>query len=1059
MRKLLILTVAFVLGAGVFAKGSMTASAPTIAAALGEFDSMIAASEVFRGPFARKARPAVEPIVSSPAVAASDAHAPHFDASPQAFSAPGIDLDLGTAELKLDPSIWTEITGEERRKFLVGSLVKLPATPSSVASPAASAAPVFRQDLTGLFASATVAKATGSASGFHISEGPSAVSSLSDLLTSNRITSASLPSPFSKATRADLFGLSASNAFGEARTSEYKSVRGITELIATKKGTAGLTSRTSGFFTSEDQIEELEPSVVASASNDLFGLVAVSAAESDESFVLSEPAPSASVKDLLAAASTERKFSVVSFAEMKMPEATIVDTAAGDTHISSASGREGTVGLLLASSASLLEDRNSIRKLASSARVPVSVFEKRFVSRADVSDLFAGRSFNFSSVVSTEWAVTPAVAEDNHSIEPETNTAAVAALEPAALNAVNADLESPARVIGNLTDLAIENVRGIRSVESGFVKPVSISLTADKSPVAVPNVPSWATSTATVSGGLSLSVAPMTNRRSTPPATRAATVVNGVPMLNVAPMQSRAGDFCDPNFVGEPIRFSQTAELTLEDFLLQVHNRFGVNFLIGPNVGKLPINIKAGSMPWNILLRSQLFISGVRARCVNENTVELIENRTLPSLQDTADVATRFVKLKFLQRTGGGTVDLANRSQGGQNGAQGGCGGASQGGGSAGSSGGQGGSQTGDVAAQQVNNKFDRLIVEIEKILGIRSMSESSVGGGGGSFGGGQGSAQGSTEVRRTNRFVTQVPGRNILAIRATEEEHSLIDEIINLADRPPFQVVVKGLVYSANEAKLRDIGVQTTILGGTADGRSGGGIFGHTIGEGGTLFDFSTIIGTFDFNVQATALQQNGVISVKSRPFATVLDGLCTVLEVGRQLPIVIDSSLGGVGTVTFVDASNNLAVTPYVIDDDQGNPQAVMLELRLAANDVDTSVTARGVPAVSKRSVQTQLLLGENKTAILGGFTVDQDSRSVSKTPGLGDIPIIGELFKRRIRDTRINRLYFAITVAVIPYGEAIRPVDVPGVDTNPPSITPEMKKRGDKAEPKQVVGKPGN
>jgi len=327
-------------------------------------------------------------------------------------------------------------------------------------------------------------------------------------------------------------------------------------------------------------------------------------------------------------------------------------------------------------------------------------------------------------------------------------------------------------------------------------------------------------------------------------------------------------------------------------------------------------------------------------------------------------------------------------------------------------------------------------------------MSESSVGGG--RNGGGQNGHE--TDERRTNRFVTQIPGRNILVIRATAEEHALIDEIVLRADRPPFQVVIKGLVYSANQDRIRDIGVQTTILGGNATDNPRGGIFGHTAGRFGTLFDFSAIIGTFDFNVQANALEQNGVISVKSRPFTTVLDGLCATLEVGRQLPIVIDSSLGGVGSVTFVDASNNLAVTPYVIDDENGNPVAVTLDMRLAANDVDSSVTVGDIPAIAKRSVQTQLLLGPDKTAILGGFTVDQDSKSVSKTPGLGDIPIIGELFKRRIRDTRINRLYFAISVSVINYGDAIEPVTVPGATTSPPSLTPEHLDRA--IEPKAVA-----
>ena len=507
-------------------------------------------------------------------------------------------------------------------------------------------------------------------------------------------------------------------------------------------------------------------------------------------------------------------------------------------------------------------------------------------------------------------------------------------------------------------------------------------------------------------------------------------------------MPKQVDGYCDPKFVGDPIRFSQTVELKLEDLLNQLNARFGINFILGPNVGKIPLNVKAGSIPWNQLLRSQLFVSGVRARCINPTTIELILNRDLPTLQDEGDVTTKFVKLKFFQRTAGGTVDLANRSQGGGNGGQGGCGGSS-GGQSGGTSngGGGGGGQVGQTAGQLGNNRFDKLIAEIEKILGIRSMSEGPSGGGG---------ARG-TEEQRTNRFVTQIPGRNILVIRASDEEHELIGQIIERADRPPFQVVIKALVYSTNQDRLQDVGGQVSILGGNGNSDTLGGIFGHTIGAG-TLFDFSTILGTFDFNIQFKALQQNGVISVKSRPFSTVIDGLCTTLNVGRELPIVIDSTLGGQGDVVFVNAANRLAVTPYVIDDDNGNPMAVTLEISLDANDIDSSVTTRGIPAVSRRSIQTQLLLGEDKTAILGGFTVDQDSKAISKTPGLGSIPIIGELFKRRIRDTRLSRLYFAISASIVPYGEALAPVVVPGATTDPKTITDAMKNRAEEAE-KQV------
>jgi uncharacterized membrane protein YgcG len=173
------------------------------------------------------------------------------------------------------------------------------------------------------------------------------------------------------------------------------------------------------------------------------------------------------------------------------------------------------------------------------------------------------------------------------------------------------------------------------------------------------------------------------------------------------------GNYCDPNFVGREITFTQTSELTLDDLLEQIHNRYEINFLMGPKLRNLPINIKTGSIPWNVLLRSQLFLSGVRARCITNNTIELVQNSDLPKLQDGADVTTKFIKLRFLQRTSGGTTDLAGRASGGQ---QGGCGGSGQGvgGGSGGNIGGGGSSQIGETAAQQASSWFDNLIVEIE---------------------------------------------------------------------------------------------------------------------------------------------------------------------------------------------------------------------------------------------------------------------------------------------------------------------------------------------------------
>jgi len=504
--------------------------------------------------------------------------------------------------------------------------------------------------------------------------------------------------------------------------------------------------------------------------------------------------------------------------------------------------------------------------------------------------------------------------------------------------------------------------------------------------------------------------------------------------IKVNPRLVKEPNYCDADFVGESFSFSQTAPLILDDLLFQIHRRFNVNFLVGEGIATKPINIRSGSVPWNTILSSQLFLSGVRATCIDDNTIQLVANANLPELQDTAEVKTKFIKLKFLQPATGGNKDIAGRSNNSQSSGQG-C---QSGGGQSGGGGGQSG------GTQNCGN-FEKLIIEIEKILGIRSLRSSSIGGGG-QGGGGQSGATQDTEAVRSNRSISVIPGRNILVVRATDDEIDLINQIIIRADRPPFQVIIRGLVYTANETMLRDIGVQTNLTAGTANGRTVGDFSGSPIPVAGTLFDFSTLIGTVDFNVQASALQNNGAISIKSRPFAMVVDGDTADLDVGRQIPVLVqaqNSLAGSPGTLEILEAGNVLSVTPQVIDDENGNPIGVNLTLQLESNDVDLSVVSQGVPSVNRRSIQTRLLLNQETTAILGGFTVDTSSRDTSKTPGLGDIPILGYLFKRKIKRNELNRLYFAISLSVVPYGDVIKPILDPEPSTAIPKVPEAVKK----------------
>jgi len=194
-------------------------------------------------------------------------------------------------------------------------------------------------------------------------------------------------------------------------------------------------------------------------------------------------------------------------------------------------------------------------------------------------------------------------------------------------------------------------------------------------------------------------------------------------------------------------------------------------------------------------------------------------------------------------------------------------------------------------------------------------------------------------------------------------------------------------------------------------------------------------------FALQITAAQQSGKVNIKSQPFGIVADGETFDLQAGIQIPVVTTTIAGGApfqsGQVQFIEGSRITQINPQVAEDEQGKPAYVTLNLRLENNSVDTSLgTFNGIPGVNRQSLQTILRLRNGETAVIGGIAADQVSDSKSKVPGVGDLPIIGNMFKRKQKQTNSDRLYFAITVEVIPQDAAIPNFDVP-VDATTPSL----------------------
>jgi type II secretory pathway component GspD/PulD (secretin) len=206
--------------------------------------------------------------------------------------------------------------------------------------------------------------------------------------------------------------------------------------------------------------------------------------------------------------------------------------------------------------------------------------------------------------------------------------------------------------------------------------------------------------------------------------------------------------------------------------------------------------------------------------------------------------------------------------------------------------------------------------------------------------------------------------------------------------------------------------------------------------------FGVTSVFGTAQFAYQLTLAQQKGAVNIQSRPFGIVADGDTFDLVAGTQIPVVTTTIAGGApfqaGSVQFIEASRIARITPQVAEDETGKPNFVTLNLQLENNSVDTSLgTFNGVPGVNRQSLQTVLRLRDGETVVIGGLAADQVSDSVSKVPGLSGIPIVGNLFKRRANQENRDRLYFAITVQVIPQDSAmpnfVAPADA--ITTPPP------------------------
>lgn len=317
------------------------------------------------------------------------------------------------------------------------------------------------------------------------------------------------------------------------------------------------------------------------------------------------------------------------------------------------------------------------------------------------------------------------------------------------------------------------------------------------------------------------------------------------------------------------------------------------------------------------------------------------------------------------------------------------------------------------------------------------------IGNGSGGSGGGGGSGENS---HNENGFLS-ARGRlvadertNTLMISDIPKKVAQMRELIAVIDRPVDQVLIEGRIVIATDTFARDLGAKFGI-GGTHKYNNGGNtatIGSGTSGVGNASRGLNvnlpansftkgadapsvayTLLGAnFNLDLELSALQQEGRGEVISNPRIVTANQREGVIKQGKEIGYVtITGGAGGVAAtpnVQFKEVLLELKVTPTITQDNR-----VFLNMNVKKDEVDDYLTLDGygtVPIINRREINTAVLVEDGQTVVVGGVYEFSDRSSVSKVPFLGDVPFLGNLFKKRGRGKDKAELLVFVTPKIL-------------------------------------------
>lgn len=159
------------------------------------------------------------------------------------------------------------------------------------------------------------------------------------------------------------------------------------------------------------------------------------------------------------------------------------------------------------------------------------------------------------------------------------------------------------------------------------------------------------------------------------------------------------------------------------------------------------------------------------------------------------------------------------------------------------------------------------------------------------------------------------------------------------------------------------------------------------------------------------TMAENRGLLKILSRPRVITQNNIQAVIRQGFKIPVVTLAQLGGPPTTTYIDAFLRLTVTPQITVEN-----TIFLNVDVENTTPDFGRVINGNPTLITQQALTQVLVADGGTVVIGGVIETQNSVNVSQVPLLGDIPVLGNLFKRRSVSSTNRELFFFITPRII-------------------------------------------